>query len=80
MQRVKVGQLGSKTGSGFYNYANGKARKGPPGLAQRLLKPLLARAQQRGDEGVVADAGIIFSIGFAPFTDWPLNDLKSLHV
>jgi 3-hydroxyacyl-CoA dehydrogenase/enoyl-CoA hydratase/3-hydroxybutyryl-CoA epimerase len=50
----------------------------PPGLAERLVKPLLERTQQLVNEGVVADAdladaGVIFGTGFAPFTGGPLN-------
>jgi 3-hydroxyacyl-CoA dehydrogenase/enoyl-CoA hydratase/3-hydroxybutyryl-CoA epimerase len=53
----------------------------PAGLAERLIKPLLERTQQLVDEGIVADAdladaGVIFGTGFAPFTGGPLNYLK----
>lgn len=53
----------------------------PVGLAERLIKPLLERTQQLVDEGIVgdadlADAGVIFGTGFAPFTGGPLNYLK----
>lgn len=54
----------------------------PAGLAERLIKPLLERAQSLVDQGVVADAdladaGVIFGTGFAPFTGGPLNYLKN---
>ena len=88
-ERVAAGRLGYKTGCGFYTYTNGRPGKGaagsiPPGLAQRLLKPLLMRVRQLVDEGVIgdadlADAGVIFGTGFAPFTGGPLNYLRSLH-
>jgi 3-hydroxyacyl-CoA dehydrogenase/enoyl-CoA hydratase/3-hydroxybutyryl-CoA epimerase len=57
----------------------------PAGLAERLLKPLLERTQQLVDEGIVADAdladaGVIFGTGFAPFTGGPLNYLKQQGV
>lgn len=50
----------------------------PAGLAERWLKPLIERIQQRVAEGVVADAdladaGVIFGTGFSPFTGGPLN-------
>jgi len=87
VERVNAGRLGRKSGSGFYTYADGKPAKAAPasipsGLAERLLAPLLARAQQLVDEGIVADAdladaGVIFGTGFAPFTGGPLNYLKS---
>ncbi len=78
-----------KTGKGFYDHSSGKPAKGTPGavpagLAERLVAPLLARTQQLVDEGVVADAdladaGVIFGTGFAPFTGGPLNYLKNRH-
>ena len=56
----------------------------PPGLAERLLKPLIERTQQLVAEGVVADAdladaGVIFGTGFAPFTGGPLNYARNRH-
>jgi 3-hydroxyacyl-CoA dehydrogenase/enoyl-CoA hydratase/3-hydroxybutyryl-CoA epimerase len=80
--RVDQGWMGKKTGQGFYVWVNGKAKKGaaaaiPAGLAERLLMPLIDCAQQCVADGVVhdadlADAGIIFGTGFAPFTGGPL--------
>lgn len=90
LERFNAGHLGKKTGRGFYDHASGSGGKGagkgaagvvPTGLAERLLKPLLERTQQLVAEGIVADAdladaGVIFGTGFAPFTGGPLNYLK----
>ncbi|HSG23738.1 MAG TPA: 3-hydroxyacyl-CoA dehydrogenase family protein, partial [Azonexus sp.] len=82
-ERVVQGQLGKKSGQGFYAWAEGKAKKGaagvvPPGLAEQLVTPLIDRVEQLVADGVVADAdladaGVIFGSGFAPFTGGPLN-------
>jgi 3-hydroxyacyl-CoA dehydrogenase/enoyl-CoA hydratase/3-hydroxybutyryl-CoA epimerase len=82
---VASGQLGRKTGQGFYRFRNGRpeAPSGPvpgPGgpLEQRLLQPLLDEAAACLREGVVADAdlldaGMVFGAGFAPFRGGPLH-------
>jgi len=82
--RIARNDLGRKTGRGFYAWHDGKARKHapgtpPPGLARQLVHPLVERARRQVDEGVVADAdladaGVIFGTGFAPFTGGPLHD------
>ncbi|HNB63595.1 MAG TPA: 3-hydroxyacyl-CoA dehydrogenase NAD-binding domain-containing protein [Rhodocyclaceae bacterium] len=85
--KVAAGQLGRKSGQGFYLWQNGKAQKSAPGplpdgLAERIVLPLRQAVQACVDKGVVADAdladaGVIFGTGFAPFTGGPLHDLAS---
>ncbi|MGB2903965.1 MAG: crotonase, partial [Candidatus Dechloromonas phosphoritropha] len=87
LARVDKSQLGKKTGQGFYAWTDGKAQKKAPetppsGLAARLAKPLIDRAELLVASGVVADAdladaGVIFGTGFAPFTGGPLNYRKA---
>src|SRR5690606_37723297 len=82
-ERIARNDLGRKTGRGFYAWHGGKPRKNaagaaPPGLARRLVQPLLDRTQQQVDNGVVADAdladaSVIFGTGFARFTGGPLH-------
>ena len=86
---VEAGELGRKTGRGFYAWVNGRARKGvaadvPAGLARRLVDPLVAEAKAALDEGIVddadlVDAGAIFGAGFAPFRGGPLHYARSLE-
>jgi len=77
--------LGRKTGEGFYAYQDGKPVKPdaggytpPADLSDRLILPLLNQVAACLREGVVddadlADAGVIFGTGFAPFTGGPLH-------
>nr|WP_026258816.1 3-hydroxyacyl-CoA dehydrogenase NAD-binding domain-containing protein [Uliginosibacterium gangwonense] len=84
---VAAGELGRKTGTGFYYWRDGKPVKGrpvagPTGLANRLLQPLLAASERCVEQGIVADedladAGIIFGTGFSPWTGGPLHHLHS---
>ena len=81
--RIDESCLGKKSGRGFYDWTSGKAAKGlagqiPPGLAERLAQALIERTRQLVRDGVVgdddlADAGVIFGTGFAPFTGGPLH-------
>ncbi len=87
LELVNAGKLGKKTGSGFYTWVNGKAQKGAAGsvdatLIERLIRPYLEEAQKVVAEGIVpdadlADAGLIFGTGFAPFRGGPMHFLKT---
>ena len=80
---VTAGSLGKKSGRGYYTWRDGKAQKGKADdvteeLIQRLIAPYLTEAQAVVAEGIVADAdladaGLIFGTGFAPFRGGPLK-------
>jgi 3-hydroxyacyl-CoA dehydrogenase/enoyl-CoA hydratase/3-hydroxybutyryl-CoA epimerase len=82
-ERVAAGQLGKKSGQGFYAWVNGRPQKQavqsvPAGLGQRLVDPLVAEAKAALADGIVddadlVDAGAIFGAGFAPFRGGPLQ-------
>jgi 3-hydroxyacyl-CoA dehydrogenase/enoyl-CoA hydratase/3-hydroxybutyryl-CoA epimerase len=84
---VAAGELGRKTGQGYYAWVNGRARKAaaasaPADLARRLIDPLVAEAKAALADGIVADAdlvdaGAIFGAGFAPFRGGPLQYARS---
>lgn len=82
--RLARNELGKKSGKGFYTWRDGKPVKqrdpaaAPAGLAQRLIQPLIDATRQRVSSGIVADAdladaGVIFGTGFAPFTGGPMH-------
>jgi 3-hydroxyacyl-CoA dehydrogenase/enoyl-CoA hydratase/3-hydroxybutyryl-CoA epimerase len=90
-RKVALGRLGRKTGQGIYKYEEGK-RGGKPiksrpdpydqTLVDSLIEPYLREAESAVAEGIVADedladAGLIFGTGFAPFRGGPLQYLKS---
>jgi len=82
---VDNGQLGRKSGQGFYPWVDGKARKPdgdatrvPDDIEDRLILPMVNEAVACLYDGVVSDAdlldaGVIFGTGFAPFRGGPLN-------
>jgi 3-hydroxyacyl-CoA dehydrogenase / enoyl-CoA hydratase / 3-hydroxybutyryl-CoA epimerase len=89
---IEAKKLGRKTGEGFYKWEKGKAVKAEApqhadlaGLGRELVKPLVDTAEVVVSEGVVANAdladiGVIFGTGFAPFLGGPMqarNDGKA---
>jgi 3-hydroxyacyl-CoA dehydrogenase/enoyl-CoA hydratase/3-hydroxybutyryl-CoA epimerase len=87
-QMVAAGQLGKKSGEGFYVWKDGKPEKAEPEklydkfelerLGRELVDPLIREAQRVRDEKIVesgdlVDAGVIFGTGFAPFRGGPLH-------
>ena len=83
MELVSAGNLGKKTGRGYYEWVDGKPRKSaagvaPPGLSDRLVNPYVAEAKSALADHIVADAdlvdaGAVFGTGFAPFRGGPLH-------
>jgi len=83
--KVELGQLGRKTGQGIYRWVDGRPVKGQPdavdeALIHALIDPYLKEAKAAVDEAIVADAdladaGLIFGTGFAPFRGGPLHYL-----
>jgi 3-hydroxyacyl-CoA dehydrogenase/enoyl-CoA hydratase/3-hydroxybutyryl-CoA epimerase len=83
--KVAKGELGVKTGRGFYSYdargkpiKDGRRDRADSELADRLLLPLINEAVACLHENVVADAdlvdaGVVFGAGFAPFTGGPIR-------
>lgn len=88
---VANGNLGKKTGKGFYDWKDGKPIRPETKfsdaelqqLGRELVQPLIEESARCRDEGVVAtadmvDAGVIFGTGFAPFHGGPLHYQKTV--
>ncbi|MCZ6585122.1 MAG: 3-hydroxyacyl-CoA dehydrogenase NAD-binding domain-containing protein [Gammaproteobacteria bacterium] len=82
--KVKAGELGAKTGRGFYKFKNNRPQKASrydrpsQDLQDRLILALVNEAMACFEDGVVddldlLDAGVIFGTGFAPFTGGPIH-------
>ena len=84
---VKAGNLGKKTGSGFYQYKKGKVQKNKMAqydnmqeIQDRLIMKLLNESVACLREGIVEnedmiDAGVIFGTGFAPFRSGSIHHI-----
>jgi 3-hydroxyacyl-CoA dehydrogenase/enoyl-CoA hydratase/3-hydroxybutyryl-CoA epimerase len=88
---VARGELGKKSGKGFYTYdAKGQAQAPPAGrsatgglVAERLVLRILNESAACLREGVVADAdaidaGMVYGTGFAPFLGGPMRYAEAL--
>src|SRR6201994_460082 len=85
--KVANGELGRKTGKGFYTWKDGKADKGSGGastaaptaeMIDRLVLPMSNVCVACLREGIVenadvVDGAMIFGTGYAPFRGGPLN-------
>ncbi len=91
--RVKAGNLGKKTGKGFYSWEKGRVVRPPPSeqktnmpeqqIQNRLILRFVNEAMACLREGIVmtadeVDTGVIFGTGFAPFRGGPLNYAKTV--
>lgn len=92
-QLVQAGDLGVKTGRGFYQYQHGKAlvkqstsaARHFPDITNRLIFRILNEAVLVLQEQVVAnadflDAGMIYGTGFAPFRGGPITYAKKIGI
>jgi len=87
--RVESGQLGRKTAAGFYTWHKGKPRKAKlktkvgSEVTDRLVLVLLNECVAAVAEGIVedadlADVGMVFGAGFAPFRGGPMHYLEKV--
>jgi 3-hydroxyacyl-CoA dehydrogenase/enoyl-CoA hydratase/3-hydroxybutyryl-CoA epimerase len=88
---VDEGNLGKKSGRGFYRYKKGKAIKPKAGasnwnmedITNRLVLRLVNEAiscirEQVVEDAELLDAGMVFGTGFAPFRGGPMNHIDAV--
>jgi 3-hydroxyacyl-CoA dehydrogenase / enoyl-CoA hydratase / 3-hydroxybutyryl-CoA epimerase len=92
--KVSKGELGRKTGKGFYTWRDGKAEKAPlPDTGPRVTDEMIDRlvlpmsnvcvaCLREGivDNADVVDGAMIFGTGYAPFRGGPLNYARTRGV
>lgn len=91
--KIEAKQRGKKDGQGFYTWTDGKPVRpevpkdyvAPADLEDRLILPMINEAVACLNDGVVedadlADAGVIFGTGFAPFRGGPIQYLRDTGV
>jgi len=87
-EKVHAGDLGRKSGKGFYVWEKGKLKRHEADTSQyaleeiteSLLQPYFEACEAALADGIVEDAdvldaGMIFGTGFAPFRGGPLHYL-----
>lgn len=92
-EKVAKGELGRKTGKGFYVWKDGKAEKAhvanaakpTPEMIDRLILPMSNVCVACLREGIVdnadiVDGAMIFGTGYAPFRGGPLNYARARGV
>lgn len=90
-RRVEAGNLGKKTGKGFYDWSDGTPRPeadlgdAPEHLTDRLILPMLDACVEVLREGVAKDAdqidgALIFATGWAPFRGGPMHYARNRGV
>ncbi len=90
-RKVEAGNIGKKSGQGYYRWSNNIAQKPefkPAGdntkdIEWRMIYPLLNECVACLYERIVAsadelDAGVIFGTGFAPFKGGPMHMIQSI--
>ena len=88
-EKVHAGELGKKSGKGFYTWEKGKPQRAENAgghyaieeITASLMQPYFEACEAALADGIVEDAdvldaGMIFGTGFAPFRGGPLYYLK----
>jgi len=88
-KEVDAGELGRKSGKGFYTWEKGKPKRAEADtdrydledITETLMQPYFEACEAALADGIVEDAdvldaGMIFGTGFAPFRGGPLHYLE----